>query len=133
VLDRVRAIRMPEQSPSAAHDATYERTRTADLPSLRVINRALQGFARGCKSRISKPLLLLCLAAYCTVLRSRWCKSGVNRGIGCFTILHSRSTHPKLVQYLLGHASIQLTFDCQSHWTPSVGGATAVRLDEALG
>jgi hypothetical protein len=47
--------------------------------SLRVIGRALQGVAQGCKSRTSKPLSLLCLALCCTVLRSRWCHSGVRR------------------------------------------------------
>ena len=34
-------------------------------------------FARVCKSRISKPVSLLCLALGCTVLRSQWCQSGV--------------------------------------------------------
>ena len=45
-----------------------ERTRTADLPSLRVINRALQGFARACKTPISKGFSfsgLPCVAPYC--------------------------------------------------------------------
>ena len=55
-----------------------ERTRTADLISLRVIHQALQGFARGCKSRISRRLSLLGVAACCTVLRSRWYQSGIN-------------------------------------------------------
>jgi hypothetical protein len=54
-----------------------ERTRTADLTSLRVIIQALQGFAGVCKRRISKPFSLLRLAACCTVLRSRWYQSGV--------------------------------------------------------
>jgi hypothetical protein len=54
-----------------------ERTRTADLLQLRVIHQALQGFARHCKSRISKPVSLLCLAVCCSVLRSQWCQSGV--------------------------------------------------------
>jgi len=49
--------------------------------SLRVITQALQGFARGCKTRISRRLSLLRFAVYCTVLRSRWCQSGVNKGI----------------------------------------------------
>jgi hypothetical protein len=40
-----------------------ERIQTADLLHLRVIIQALQGFA-GC----------------CTVLRSRWCQSGVKSG-----------------------------------------------------
>jgi hypothetical protein len=55
-----------------------ERTRTADLTSLRVMHQALQGFAQACKSPISKPLCFLWPAACCTVLRSRWCQSGVN-------------------------------------------------------
>ena len=54
-----------------------ERTRTADLVSLRVIHQALQGLARGCKSCIPKRFPLLGVARCCTVLRSRWCQSGV--------------------------------------------------------
>src|SRR5919107_3058727 len=46
--------------------------------SLRAIFSALLGIARACKSPISKPLSLLRLALCCTVLRSRWCQSGVN-------------------------------------------------------
>ena len=45
----------------------------------------------------------------------------------------SRGTHPKLVQHLLGHASIQLTLDRYSHWIPSMGAYTASAMDEALG
>jgi hypothetical protein len=56
-----------------------ERTRTADLLHLRVITHALLGFAQTCKSRILKPVSFLRLAQYCTVLRSRWCQSGVDR------------------------------------------------------
>ncbi len=55
-----------------------ERTRSADLPSLRMINRVLQGFAWACKSPVSKGFTLPSLALCCTVLRSRWCQSGVN-------------------------------------------------------
>jgi hypothetical protein len=47
-----------------------ERTRTADLISLRVIIQALQGCAGDCKSRISKRLSSLRVAECCTVLRS---------------------------------------------------------------
>jgi hypothetical protein len=54
-----------------------ERTRTADLISLRVIHQALQGFAGDCKSRIFKRFPLLRVAACCTVLRSRWYQSGI--------------------------------------------------------
>src|SRR5215212_6692102 len=55
-----------------------ERARTADLLSLRVIIQALQRFAHSCKCRINKELSVLRVAACCTVLRSRWCQSGVN-------------------------------------------------------
>jgi site-specific recombinase XerD len=34
---------------------------------------------------------------------------------GYFTILLARGTHPKYVQHLAGHASIQLTLDRYSH------------------
>jgi hypothetical protein len=54
-----------------------ERTRTAHLISLRVINIALQRVAHGCKCPLSKPLSFLRLALCCTVLRSRWYQSGV--------------------------------------------------------
>jgi hypothetical protein len=54
-----------------------ERTRTADLISLRVITQALQGCAGDCKCRISKRLSLLRVAACCTVLRSRWYQIGI--------------------------------------------------------
>src|SRR5918994_3089974 len=45
--------------------------------SLRVCGHVLQGFARGCKSPISKGVSFLCLAQCCTVLRSRWYQSGI--------------------------------------------------------
>ena len=45
--------------------------------SLRVIIQALHGFARACKFPISKGFSLPWLALRCTVLRSRWCQSGV--------------------------------------------------------
>ncbi len=51
----------------------------------------------------------------------------------CATLLLSRGTHPKMVQHLMGHASIQLTLDRYSHWIPSMGRATAEGMDEALG
>jgi hypothetical protein len=48
-----------------------ERTRTADLTSLRVIIHVLLGLAGVCRSCISRPIYCLCLAQCCTVLRSR--------------------------------------------------------------
>jgi hypothetical protein len=50
------------------------------LLQLRVIGHVLQGFAEACKSRINKRLSLLRVALCCTVLRSRWYQSGINRG-----------------------------------------------------
>jgi hypothetical protein len=47
------------------------------LLQLRVIIQALQGVARDCKCRISKPIPLLYLAECCTVLRSRWYQNGI--------------------------------------------------------
>jgi hypothetical protein len=47
--------------------------------TLRVIIHALQGIAQGCRDRISKGFSFLCPALCCTVLRSRWCQSGVNQ------------------------------------------------------
>ena len=58
-----------------------EGTRTADLISLRVILRALRGFARPCKSLISRPVPVPCLAPRCPVLRSRWYQSGIRRAL----------------------------------------------------
>ena len=40
--------------------------------------------------------------------------------------------HPKFVQHLAGHASIQLTLDRYSHWMPSMGKHTASAMDEVL-
>ena|SRR5918993_2458543 len=54
-----------------------ERTRTAHLLQLRVINKALQGCAGGCRCRIFRGIPFPWLAACCTVLRSGWCQGGV--------------------------------------------------------
>jgi hypothetical protein len=93
----------------------------------------LQGCAGDCKSRISRRLSLLRVAACCTVLRSRWYQSGINSGNSCFAILPIRSTHLKYGQHLTEHASIQLTLERYSHWMPSMGRNTAEGIDEALG
>jgi hypothetical protein len=53
-----------------------ERTRTADLPSLRVIGQALQGCAGNCKCRIFRGVSFPCFAPCCTALRSRY-QSGI--------------------------------------------------------
>jgi hypothetical protein len=77
-----------------------ERTRTVDLLQLRVIGQALQRFARGCKIRISRPVSFPRLAVCCTVLRSRWYQSGINRGIAPSRSCSLACTHPKYVQHL---------------------------------
>ena len=51
----------------------------------------------------------------------------------CATLLLGRGVHPKLVQHLLGHASISMTLDRYSHWIPSMGRHAADGMDEALG
>ncbi|CAA9339514.1 MAG: Phage integrase, site-specific tyrosine recombinase [uncultured Chloroflexia bacterium] len=51
----------------------------------------------------------------------------------CATLLLGRGVHPKLVQHLLGHASISMTLDRYSHWIPSMGRYAADGMDEALG
>jgi hypothetical protein len=61
--------------------------------SLRVIIHALQGVAHSCESRISKPLSLLRFARCCTVLRSRWCQSGVNIVL-CIRVTQSSTLVP---------------------------------------
>lgn len=51
----------------------------------------------------------------------------------CATLLLSRNVHPKYVQELLGHASINLTLDTYSHVIPGMDGGTGDAMDEALG
>src|SRR5918999_775077 len=43
----------------------------------------------------------------------------------CATLLLSRGVHPKLVQELLGHATIAMTLDTYSHYLPSMGDQAA--------
>jgi integrase len=51
----------------------------------------------------------------------------------CATLLLGRGVHPKLVQHLLGHASITMTLERYSRWIPSMGRHAADGMDEALG
>jgi integrase len=51
----------------------------------------------------------------------------------CATLLLGRGVHPKLVQHLLGHASIAVTLDRNSHWIPSMGRHAAEGMDKVLG
>ena len=95
--------------------------------SLRVIIQVLQEFAGVCKSRISKPVSLLSFAGCCTVLRSRWYQSGINRSIApsqsCSRGARTQSTFstsPRLV-------SIQLILDRYSHWMLSLAETLRTR------
>jgi hypothetical protein len=67
---------VPVSSTTRDKTEADEWTRTADL-LITSEQSVLQGVCTACKSPISKPFSLLWLAQCCTVLRSRWCQSGV--------------------------------------------------------
>ncbi len=50
----------------------------------------------------------------------------------CATILFGRNAHPKLVQALLGHASVKITLDTYSHFIPGVDDGLGDEMDDAL-
>ena len=50
----------------------------------------------------------------------------------CATLLLGGGVHPKLVQELLGHATIAMTLDTYSHFLPSMGDHTAKAMEAAL-
>jgi len=50
----------------------------------------------------------------------------------CATLLLSRGHHPKLVQELLGHASVAMTLDRYSHVLPGMGDQTAAAMEAVL-
>ena len=50
----------------------------------------------------------------------------------CATLLLTQGTHPKLVQELLGHATIAMTLDTYSHFLPSMGEQTVRAMEAAL-
>ena len=50
----------------------------------------------------------------------------------CATLLLSQGTHPKLVQTLLGYATIAVTLDTYSHSLPSIGDQTLRAMEAAL-
>lgn len=51
----------------------------------------------------------------------------------CATLLMGRGVHPKLVQELLGHATIAMTLDTYSHYLPSMGDQASGAMGDALG
>jgi integrase len=50
----------------------------------------------------------------------------------CATLLLGRGVHAKLVQELLGHATISVTLDTYSHALPSMGDRTATAMEDVL-
>jgi integrase len=50
----------------------------------------------------------------------------------CATLLLGRGVHAKLVQELLGHATISVTLDTYSHVLPSMGDRTATAMEDVL-
>jgi integrase len=51
----------------------------------------------------------------------------------CATLLLNRGVHSKLVQELLGYATIAMTLDTYSHYLPSMGDQAAGAMGNALG
>ena len=51
----------------------------------------------------------------------------------CATLLFGRGVHPKMVQELLGHATIAMTLDTYSHYLPSMGDQASGAMGDAFG
>lgn len=51
----------------------------------------------------------------------------------CATLLLGRGVHPKMVQELLGHATIAMTLDTYSHYLPSMGNQASGAMGDAFG
>lgn len=51
----------------------------------------------------------------------------------CATLLLGRGVHPKLVQELLGHATVAMTLDTYSHYLPSMGDQASGAMGDAFG
>ena len=50
----------------------------------------------------------------------------------CATLLLSRNVHPKIVQEMLGHATVAITLDTYSHVLPGMGDQAAEAMEDAL-
>jgi integrase len=50
----------------------------------------------------------------------------------CATLLLSKNVHPKIVQEMLGHATVAITLDTYSHILPGMGDQAAAALEDAL-
>lgn len=51
----------------------------------------------------------------------------------CATLLLGKGVHPKIVQELLGHATIAITLDTYSHVLPNMQGEAVSAMEDALG
>ncbi len=51
----------------------------------------------------------------------------------CATLLLGRCVHPKIVQELLGHATIAMTLDTYSHYLPSTGDQASGAMGDTFG
>jgi integrase len=50
----------------------------------------------------------------------------------CATLLLGRGVHPKIVQELLGHATVAMTLDTYSRYLPSMGDQAAGAMGDAF-
>ncbi len=50
----------------------------------------------------------------------------------CATLLLSKNVHPKIVQEMLGHATVAITLDTYSHVLPGIGDQAAAAMEDAL-
>ena len=50
----------------------------------------------------------------------------------CATLLLSKNVHPKIVQEMLGHATVATTLDTHSHVLPGMGDHAAAVMENAL-
>jgi integrase len=50
----------------------------------------------------------------------------------CATLLLTKGVHPKIVSEMLGHSSIAITLDIDSHVIPGLGEAAASAMEDAL-
>ena len=50
----------------------------------------------------------------------------------CATLLLSKNVNPKIVQEMMGHATISQTMDTYSHVTPGMGDVAAEAMENAL-
>ena len=51
----------------------------------------------------------------------------------CATLLLSKNVNPRIVQEMLGHATITQTMDTYSHVLPGMGDVATTALEEELG